>query len=82
VAFNTLKVNFTSAPVLAHFDPDQDVTVEMDASEDVSASVLSQYDDDHMLQCMAYVSKKHSPTECNYEIYDTEIMAIIPAFEE
>jgi hypothetical protein len=26
--------------------------------------------------------KKHSPAECNYEIYDKELMAIIRAFEE
>ena len=31
---------------------------------------------------MAFFSKKHSPTECNYEIYDKELMAIVQAFEE
>jgi hypothetical protein len=31
---------------------------------------------------MAYVSKKHSPMEYNYEIYDKALMAIIQAFEE
>lgn len=31
---------------------------------------------------MAYFSKKYSPAECNYEIYDKELMAIIRAFEE
>jgi hypothetical protein len=80
--FDTLKATFTSAPVLAHFDPDRDIIVEMDASDYVSTSVLSQYDDDNVLHPVAYVSKKHSPTECNYEIYDKELMAIIRAFEE
>jgi hypothetical protein len=81
-AFDTLKATFTSAPVLAHFDPDRDVIVEMDASDYVSASVLSQYNDDNVLYPVAYFSKKHSPAECNYEIYDKELMAIIRAFEE
>jgi len=27
-------------------------------------------------------SKKHSPAECNYDIYDKELMAIIKALEE
>ncbi|KAI0991735.1 hypothetical protein K3495_g16452, partial [Podosphaera aphanis] len=27
-------------------------------------------------------SKKHSPAECNYEIYDKELLAIVRAFEE
>jgi hypothetical protein len=60
-AFDTLKVTFTSAPVLAHFDPDRDIIVEMDASDYLSAGVLSQYDNDSILHCMAYFSKKHSP---------------------
>jgi hypothetical protein len=56
--------------------------VETDASNYVSAGVLSQYDDDGILYPVAYFSKKHSPAECNYEIYDKELMAIVRAFEE
>jgi hypothetical protein len=82
IVFNTLKATFISAPVLAYFDPDQDIIVEMDTSNYVSTSVLSQYNDDNILYPMAYFSKKYSPTEYNYEIYDKELMAIIRAFEE
>jgi hypothetical protein len=77
MAFDTLKATFTSAPILAHFDLDRDVIVEMDASDYVSAGVLSQYNDDNVLHPMAYFSKKHSPMQCNYEIYDKELMAIV-----
>jgi hypothetical protein len=69
-------------PVLAHFDLDRDNIVEMDASDYVSASMLSQYDDDNVLHPVAYFSKKYSPVECNYKIYDKELMAIVRAFEE
>ena len=31
---------------------------------------------------MAFFSKKHSPAECNYEIYDKELLAIVRSFEE
>ena len=31
---------------------------------------------------MAYYSKKQSPAECNYDIYDKELMAIIKALDE
>jgi hypothetical protein len=31
---------------------------------------------------VAYYSKNHSPAECNYDIYDKELMAIIKALEE
>jgi hypothetical protein len=82
MAFDTLKATFTSAPILARFDLDWDVIVEMDASDYVSAGVLSQYDNDNVLHPVAYFSKKHSPVECNYEIYDKELMAIVRAFEE
>ena len=30
---------------------------------------------------VAYISKKHNPAECNYEIYDKELMVIVRAFE-
>jgi hypothetical protein len=82
MVFDTLKATFTSAPILAHFHPDQDVIVETDDSDYVTTSMLSQYDNDNILHPMAYFSKKHSPMEYNYEIYNKELMAIIQAFEE
>ncbi|KAH0610717.1 uncharacterized protein H6S33_011144 [Morchella sextelata] len=81
-AFNALKEAFTTAPILTHFDPEKEITVETDASDYVSAGVLSQYDDNGTLRPVAYFSKKHSLTECNYEIYHEELLAIIRSFEE
>jgi hypothetical protein len=49
LAFEELKERFTTAPILAHFDYDRDVIIETDASDYVSAGVLSQYDDDNIL---------------------------------
>ncbi|KAH0604937.1 uncharacterized protein H6S33_004919 [Morchella sextelata] len=48
----------------------------------VSASVLSQSNDNGILQPVAYFSKKHSPAKCNYEIYDKELLVIIRSFED
>jgi hypothetical protein len=56
--------------------------VETDASDYVSTGVLSQYNDEGILHPVAFFSKKHSPVECNYEIYDKELMAIVRTFEE
>jgi transposase InsO family protein len=81
-AFDLLKKAFTTAPVLRHFDYDREIIVETDASDYVSAGILSQYDDDGVLHPVAFYSRKHSPAECNYEIYDKELMAIVRAFEE
>ena len=44
--------------------------------------MLSQHGDDGILRPVAFFSKKHSLTECNYEIYDKELLAIIRCFEE
>lgn len=45
-AFEKLKLAFTTSPVLAHFDPEKPIVLETDASDFVSAGVLSQYSAD------------------------------------
>ena len=81
-AFQKLKDAFTSAPILRHFDWEKPIVVETDASDFVSAGVLSQPDEKDVLHPVAFFSKKHSPAECNYEIYDKELLAIVRCFEE
>ena len=81
-AFDQLKNVFATAPILRHFDYEREIIVETDASDYVSAGILSQYNDDGILHPVAFYSKKHSPAECNYEIYDKELLAIIRAFKE
>src|SRR6266705_123515 len=81
-AFKALKDAFTSAPILEHFDYEKAIVVETDASDYVSAGVLSQPNDNGVLRPVAFFSKKHSPAECNYEIYDKELLAIVRSFEE
>jgi hypothetical protein len=82
VAFQLLKNTVASAPTLRPFDWTKQVVVETDASDFVSAGVLSQYDEENVLRPVAFFSKKHSSVECNYEIYDKELLAIIRCFEE
>lgn len=41
-AFEQLKIKFTTAPILQHFDPSLPITVETDASDFAIAGVLSQ----------------------------------------
>ena len=56
--------------------------VETDASDYISAGVLSDYDEQGILHPVAFCSKKHAPAECNYEIFDEELLAVVRAFEE
>jgi len=82
LAFETIVEVFTTAPILRHFEDDREVIIETDASDYVSAGGLSQYDNDGVLHRVAYFSKKNAPAECNYDIYDKELMAIIKALQE
>jgi hypothetical protein len=81
-AFEKLKAAFITAPILAQFDPDRETVVETDASGWCAGATLSQYDEDGVLHPCAFFSKKHLPAECNYEIYDKEMLAIIKALTE
>jgi hypothetical protein len=56
--------------------------VETDTSNLIITGVLSQYDDDNILHPVAYFSRKHSPAEINYEIYDKELLAIIQVLKK
>ena len=81
-SFDTLKSCFTTAPILHYFDPTKPITVETDASDYAIGAVLSQPDNNNVLHPIAYYSKKFSPAEINYEIYDKEMFAIVSAFKE
>ena len=81
-AFDALKKAFMSDVILRHYNLDLKIIVETDTSDYVSGGILSQYDKNDVLHPIAYFSKKHNSAECNYEIYDKELMAIICTFEE
>ena len=57
-AFEDMKQAFTSAPILAHYDPARETWVETDASDFVVSGVLSQMHD-NVLKPVAYFSKKN-----------------------
>jgi len=80
-AFAELKRRFTTAPILAHFDPTKPVIVETDASDFGIAAVLSQRAEENQLHPVAFHSRKFQPAEINYEIHDKELLAIVDAFK-
>ena len=80
--FQILKDVFISDKVLLHFDSNKESVVKADFFDHVSVEVLSQYDNNNILRSVTYFSRKHSSQECNYEIYDKELLAIIRCFEE
>lgn len=66
---------------LSHFDPQKQTFLETDASDYVAAAVFSQYDDNGILRQIAFISKKMLPAECNYGIFDKELLPVVNAFE-
>jgi hypothetical protein len=56
--------------------------VETDVSNLVIAGMLSQHNEDNILHPVTYFSRKHSPAEINYEIYDEELLVITCAIKE
>jgi hypothetical protein len=65
---------------LAHFDASLNTWLKTDASDHVVAGILSQMHDD-VLRSVAYFFKKMNSAECNYMIYDKELLVIIKSFE-
>jgi len=80
-AFKELKKRFTTAPILAHFDPTKPVIIESDTSDSTLGAVLSQRDDENRLHQLAFHSRKFQPAEINYEIHDKELLAVVDAFK-
>ena len=81
-AFEYLKRAFTQAPVMMQFDTDRETVVDTDASGWAVGGSLSQYDSSGALRPVAFFSRKMTPAECNYEIHDKELLAVIACLRE
>lgn len=82
LAFSRIKKKFEEDVCLQHFDWDRPARLETDASDRGTGGVLLQPDDTGNWRPVAFFSRKMSPAEANYEIYDKELLAIVQAFEE
>ena len=75
--FIRLKGMFTTTLTLVQFNKDKETVIETDLSRWCIRGALMQYDDKGLLQPCAFFLKKNSLVECNYEIYNKEMLAII-----
>lgn len=84
-AFRTLKDCFQTAPVLAHFDPERQSRVEVDASGGAIGGVLTQAYETQggrtRWSPVAFYSRKMTSAEKNYHTGDGEMLAIVEAFK-
>ncbi len=75
--FEELKQQMITVFVLKHFDLIKEAILKTDFLNYVNDEVLSQYDDEDILHSMIFYSKNMILAECNYEIYDKELLIII-----
>ena len=71
-AFERLKAMLASAPVLAYFSPEKDITVQCDASQSGLGAVIIQ--DGRVVE---YASRALTDTEKNYAQIEKELLSII-----
>jgi len=81
-AFETLKKAMITEPILQHFDPEQPVTIETDASDYTIGAICSPPDEKGILHPVAYYSRKLKDPERNYDIHDKELLAIVDALRK
>ena len=64
------------------FNLNRETVVEADSSEYAIRNLLLQYDDNEVLRSCAYFFKQNTLTECNYQIYNKKLLAIIHCLQE
>ncbi len=79
--FDTLKMAFTSAPILIHPDVAKPFIVETEALDFALGAILSQFGIDGLLHRVVFYSRKLTSAEINYQVYNKELLAIIMAFK-
>jgi len=81
--FEMLKAAITSVPILALPQDNLPYHLEADSSDFATGMVLSQQSKDNgKWHPVAFYSKSLSPVECNYEIHDKQMLAIVCTLEE
>ena len=81
VVFDTLKLHFTTVPILAFPDIDCVFCLESDASDYATGAVLS-IEKEGIWHPITFSSHSMTPQEHNYLIADKEMLSIIQALEQ
>ena len=80
-AFNSLKITFTSAPILTHWIFYAQLIMETDASDYILTAILSIVNNDNEVHLVAFHSRTFTAVELNYDTYNKELLAIFEAFK-
>ncbi len=72
-----MKKHMIETFILRHFDQTRKTILEINSFNYVNNEVLSQYDDEEVLHSIVFYSKNMFSAECNYKIYNKELLIII-----
>jgi len=72
-----MKRHMIETSILRHFDQTYKTILEINSFNYINDEVLSQYNDKEVLYSIVFYSKNMSSAECNYKIYDKELLIII-----
>ena len=75
--FKELKNQFIFSLILCYYNLDLELILKTDASNRVIAGILSQLYLDGEWYPIAFFLKTIAPAECNYKVYNKEILVII-----
>ena len=75
--FEELKNQLTFSLILCHYNLDLELILEIDVFNRVVAGILLQLYLDSKWYPIAFFSKIIALAECNYEVYNKEMLAII-----
>jgi hypothetical protein len=83
LAFDEIKTQVTSSPILRFADDSKAFQVEADSSNFTTGTVLSQQSsDDLKWHPIAFYLKSLNAVERNYEIHDKEMLAVMRSLKE
>ena len=72
-----MKTAFVSESILTSFDFNYEIILKADLSEYITEDILFQFNNKGVLKLCVYFLKKNSSAECNYEIYNKELLIVI-----
>lgn len=82
-SFHQLRLAFTTAPMLHHFDPLLFIKMETDASDFAISGILSQqHPETGHWHPVAFWSRKKTAAEINYGIGESKMLTIVEAFKQ
>ena len=81
MVFDTLKLHFTTAPILAYPDNDRVFRLETGASDFATGAVLS-IEQNGKWHPVAFSSHSMTLEECNYPVADKEMLSVIRSLEQ